>query len=128
MANYLYIFYSRQISIYLLYCSYKERKGEYKMKMNSIIRYEIKEMVDHARRCAKYEKNPKKMRHIIDSDFYYASGCISALMRADVISYREWLYDRRVLKYHCCRLLSTYGNEPYMYKDSDSEFYWNYIR
>lgn len=96
--------------------------------MNTIIRYEINEMVDHARRCSKIEKNPKSMRAIIDSDFYYASGCINALVIASVISFSEWVYDRRVLKYHYCRLLSAYANMPYMYKDGDKDFYICYMK
>lgn len=96
--------------------------------MNAIIRWEINEMVNHARRCAKLEMNPKTMREIIDSDFHYASGCISALMRADVISGREWKYDRRVLKHHYCRLLSAYANQPYLYKDGDRDFYISYVK
>ena len=96
--------------------------------MNTIIRYEINEMVGHARICAKLVNNPKTMSDIIDNDYNFVSGCISSLMRADVISVSEWRYDRRVLKMYYCRLLAAYANQPYMYKDSDSEFYWIYIR
>lgn len=96
--------------------------------MNLIVREKINVMLDNARRCAKREKDPKTLRDVIDADFYYASGAINALMRSDVISFSEWRYDRRVLKYHYCRLLATYANMPYMYKDGDRDFYLRYIR
>ena len=96
--------------------------------MNSIVRSDINAMVDHARICAKCAKNPKTMQDIIESDYDYARGCIGALMRADVISFSEWMYDRRVLKYHYCRLLSAYANMPYMYKDGDRDFYISYVK
>lgn len=97
-------------------------------KMNSIVRSEINAMVNNARRLAKHEKKPEIMRRFIEYDFAYASGVISSLLRADVISFSEWMYDLRVLKYHYCRLLSTYGNEPYMYKDGDRDFYISYVK
>lgn len=96
--------------------------------MNSIVRSDINTMVDHVRRCSKSVKNSETMRDIIESDFDYARGVIGALMRADVISFSEWMYDRRVLKYHYCRLLSTYANMPYMYKDGDRDFYISYVK
>lgn len=96
-------------------------------KMNSIVRSEINAMIDHARRCAKHEKEPQVMRKFIEHDFTYASGVISALMRADVIRFSEWRYDRMVLKHHYCRLLAVYGDRPYMYK-ADRNFYNAYVR
>lgn len=96
--------------------------------MNSIVREKINVMLDNARRCAKREKDPKTMRDVIEADFNYASGAINALMRADVISFSEWIYDRRVLKYHYCRLLSAYANMPYMYKDGDRDLYIYYVK
>lgn len=95
--------------------------------MNKIVRSEINAMVEHARRHAKREKNPLRMCEVIESDFTYARGIISALMRADVISVTEWQYDRMVLKYHYCRLLAVYGDRSYMYKD-DRDFYYTFVR
>lgn len=96
-------------------------------KMNKIVRSEINAMVEHARTRAKREKNPQIMREVIKSDFAVTSGIISAFMMADVISVREWRYDRMVLKHHYCRLLSVYGDMAYMYKD-DRDFYYTFLR
>lgn len=129
MYNYLYIFTLDKLT-YFCYTvvTKKGKKGVQKMKkMDKIVRSEINAMVEHVRGRAKREKNPQRMCEVIESDFTYASGIISALMRADVISVTEWKYDRMVLKYHYCRLLAIYGGRPYMYKD-DRDFYYTFVR
>lgn len=129
MVNYLYIFYPRQINIFLLYYSYKERKerGTKKM-MNEIVRNDINYMIRHARKCAKKLSNDNDyMRKVIERDFNLADGGISALLRAEVIDMAEWRYDRMVLKHHYCRLMAVYGDRSFMYKD-DMEFYKVYVR
>jgi hypothetical protein len=103
--------------------------------MNNIIRKEIDYMVYHARACSKsrlrkgnHDNFHAYMKRIIECDMARAEGAISALQLAGVIGLIEYRKDRQVLKMHYCRLLAAYANEPYMYKDSDSEFYWIYIR
>ena len=129
---------SIQNNNYLLYYSYKERKIVVIRKennMNSIIRNEIDYMVHHARVCSKsrlrkgnFDNFHAYMKRTIERDMARTEGVISALQLAGVIGFIEYRRDRQVLKHHYCRLLSAYANEPYMYKDSDSEFYWLYIR
>ena len=103
--------------------------------MNNIIRKEIDYMVYHARVCSKsrlrkgnHDNFHAFMKRIIERDMARAEGVISALQLAGVIDLIEYRKDRQALKMHYCRLLAAYANEPYMYKDSDSEFYWIYIR
>lgn len=103
--------------------------------MNSIIRKEINYMVHHARVCSKgrlrkgnHNNFHKFMKTIIERDMARTEGAISALQLAGVIDFIEYRKGRQVLKMHYCRLLAAYANEPYMYKDTDSEFYWLYIR
>ena len=103
--------------------------------MNTIIRNEIDYMVYHARKCSKSRLRKGDdnnfhafMKRTIEHDMARAEGVISALQLAGVISFIEYRKDRQVLKMHYCRLLAVYANEPYMYKDSDSECYWIYIR
>ena len=103
--------------------------------MNSIIRKEIDYMVHHARMCSKSRLRKGNdnnfhafMKRTIERDMAMADGAISALQSAGIIGINEWIKDRQVLKMHYCRLLAAYANEPYMYKYSDSKFYWLYIR
>ena len=103
--------------------------------MNSIIRNEIDYMVHHARVCSKsrlrkgnHDNFHAFMKRIIERDMARTEGVISALQLAGVIDFIEYRKDRQALKMHYCRLLAAYANEPYLYKDSDSEFYWIYIR
>ncbi len=102
--------------------------------MNNIIREDINYMVKHARRFAKrsFSLDDKQerlhlMKECIERDFASANGSISALNRAGIISFTEYIYARQVLKHHYCRLLDVYCDMPYMYK-GDKEFYYLYIR
>lgn len=102
--------------------------------MNSIIRDDINHMISHTRRVAKRsldiddkEERLHFMKSAIERDFNLADGAISALDRAGIISFPDYIYARQVLKHHYCRLLSAYCDMPYMYK-GDKEFYFIYIR
>lgn len=101
--------------------------------MNNIIRTDIDYMTRHARICAKRALSMEKqerlryLKNIIERDYSSAEGAISALNRAYIISLTEWVYARRVLKHHYCRLLSEYCDMQYMYKD-DMNFYIAFVR
>lgn len=102
--------------------------------MNSIIREDINYMIMHARRVAKRSLSidDKKerldfMKSAIERDFNLADGAISALDRAGIISFIDYIYARRVLKHHYCRLLAAYCEMNYMYK-GDKDFYFIYLR
>lgn len=103
--------------------------------MNEIIRDKIDYMTKHARRMAKvtFKREYTKQSYIdgmhdtIKIDFAKAEGAITALNLAGIITSAEWVYARRVLKHHYCRLLAVYCDMNYMYKE-DMTFYYTYVR